>query len=359
MSQATSRSCPTCGTQVPGGQRFCSNCGTDLSRVEAASQYGGPPQQNFPRGQQVSPYTQSPYGQQQQPQFQYQPQYQQPQQSPQPRRGIAGWLVLLLIILLALLIGGSGLTYYVAVYQPGQVRTQATATAQRATNTAQTQANATATAQVQAQVNATATTQAQVQATSTALQTVYTQATSGTPVLNDSLASNSASRWSEYANGGGSCAFKGGKLHASGNASCFARATNFSDFAYQVQMTFVRGDGIGGIIFRFNNTSQNFYFFIVSPEGSYTFFSGHADQSGGLILKAIQSASTPAIKTGLNQSNQLAVAARGSKMYLYINQQWVYLVTDSSSRSGMIGVVCLKFGGASELAFSDAQVWKL
>jgi len=149
MSQATSRSCPTCGTQVPGGQRFCSNCGTDLSRVEAASQYGGPPQQNFPRGQQVSPYTQSPYGQQQ-----------QPQQSPQPRRGIAGWLVLLLIILLALLIGGSGLTYYVAVYQPGQVRTQATATAQRATNTAQTQTNATATAQVQAQVNATATTQA-------------------------------------------------------------------------------------------------------------------------------------------------------------------------------------------------------
>ena len=101
MSQATSRSCPTCGTQVPGGQRFCSNCGTDLSRVEAASQYGGPPQQNFPRGQQVSPYTQSPYGQQQQPQFQYQPQYQQPQQSPQPRRGIAGWPVLLLIILLA------------------------------------------------------------------------------------------------------------------------------------------------------------------------------------------------------------------------------------------------------------------
>lgn len=359
MSQMASRPCPTCGAQIPGGQHFCSNCGTDLSRVEAVSQYGGPPQQNFHQGQQVFPYTQSPYRQQQQPQFQYQPQYKQPQQSPQPRRGIAGWLVLLLIILLAVLIGGSGLTYYVAVYQPGQVHTQATATAQRATNTAQTQAYATATAQVQAQVNATATTQAQVQATSTALQTIYMQATSGTPVLNDSLASNSASRWTEYTNGGGSCAFRGGKLHASGSSGCFAQATNFSDFAYQVQMTFVKGDGIGGIVFRFNNASQNFYLFTLSPDGSYMFFSGHEDQSGGLTLKVLQNASTPAIKTGLNQSNQLAVVARGSKMYLYINQQYVVLVTDRSSSSGMIGVASLKFGGTPELAFSDAQVWKL
>jgi hypothetical protein len=124
-------------------------------------------------------------------------------------------------------------------------------------------------------------------------------------------------------------------------------------------MTFVKGGGIGGIVFRFNNASQNFYFFTVSPDGSYMFFSGHADQSGGLILKALQNASTPVIKTGLDQSNQLAVVARGSKMYLYINQQYVDLVTDSSSSSGMIGVVSLKFGGSPELAFSDAQVWKL
>ncbi len=82
MSQMASRPCPTCGTQAPAGQRFCSNCGTDLSRVEAASQYGGPPPPPpyFPQGQQVPPYTQSPCGQQQPPQFQYQPQYQQPQQ---------------------------------------------------------------------------------------------------------------------------------------------------------------------------------------------------------------------------------------------------------------------------------------
>jgi len=359
MSQTVSRPCPMCGTPVRGGQLFCGTCGTDLSRVEAASQYGGPQQQHLPQGQQVFPYPPSPYGQQHQPHLQYQPQSQQPQQGPQPGRGIAGWLVLLLIIVLALLIGGSGLIYYVAVYHPNQVRTQATATAQSATNTAQTRANATATAQAQAHVNATATAQAQAQATATALQTVYMQATSGTPVLNDSLASQSASNWSEYVTGSGSCAFSGGKLHASASAGCFAQATNFSDFAYQVQMTFVKGDGIGGIVFRYNNASQNFYFFTVSPEGSYLFFSGHTDQSGGLILKVLQNASTPAIKTGLNQLNQLAVVARGSKMYLYINQQYVDLMTDSSSSSGMIGVTSLKFGGSPELAFSDAQVWKL
>ncbi len=105
MSQTASRPCPTCGTQAPAGQRFCSNCGTDLSRVEAAGQYGGPPPPYLPQGQQVPPYAQSPYGQQQQPQFQYQPQYQQPQQ--QNTNPIAEAL------------GALGLLFFLRRYRPG------------------------------------------------------------------------------------------------------------------------------------------------------------------------------------------------------------------------------------------------
>ena len=31
MTQPPARLCPTCGMPVPNGQRFCSNCGSQLS----------------------------------------------------------------------------------------------------------------------------------------------------------------------------------------------------------------------------------------------------------------------------------------------------------------------------------------
>src|SRR5437588_520503 len=75
-----SQTCPNCGTAVPAGQRFCSNCGTDMGTAGPASQYGGPPPQNFPQVQpQQPPYTQPQYCQQSYQQYQPYQQYQQPQ----------------------------------------------------------------------------------------------------------------------------------------------------------------------------------------------------------------------------------------------------------------------------------------
>src|ERR1700680_3463108 len=69
MSQVSGRPCPACGTMVPAGQRFCSNCGTDMTVSGQASQYGaGLQPQNVPPAQQVPPYAQAPgaFGEQQQ-----------------------------------------------------------------------------------------------------------------------------------------------------------------------------------------------------------------------------------------------------------------------------------------------------
>lgn len=56
MSQQ-SRTCPSCGTPLVAGQRFCSNCGADVMASQVASQYSVP-------SQQVPPYAQASYGQQ-------------------------------------------------------------------------------------------------------------------------------------------------------------------------------------------------------------------------------------------------------------------------------------------------------
>jgi zinc-ribbon domain len=93
------RTCPNCGTVALAGQRFCSNCGNDLSRVEAAGQYAGPPPPSFPQAQPPPPYIPPyvpPYAQQQ---------YQQPQQQKSN--------------LLAEVLGALGLLFFLRRYRPG------------------------------------------------------------------------------------------------------------------------------------------------------------------------------------------------------------------------------------------------
>jgi|GEM_PF-683930 hypothetical protein len=140
MSQQAGRTCPVCGTSAPLEQRFCSNCGADLSLTgqasspNPASQYGGntpqtypsaqPPAQTYPSAQPPVPsYAQAPYTQYQQPQ---QPQKSSPlaeafgalgllfllrryRPGYRPRRqnsGCCGCLVMLVILLIVVGIPG-------------------------------------------------------------------------------------------------------------------------------------------------------------------------------------------------------------------------------------------------------------
>jgi hypothetical protein len=62
----------------------------------------------------------------------------------------------------------------------------------------------------------------------------------------------------------------------------------------------------------------------------------------------------------LKQSNLLTVIARGSTIYLYVNQQYLTSISDNTSSSGEIGVFGENTGGGHvDVAFSKIQVWKL
>jgi hypothetical protein len=279
-----------------------------------------------------------------------------PRQKSRPRR--SGWFLVLGVVLL-LLVGGSGLTYYLAVYQPNQRIMQATATAQaqqlhrRSTATAQ----ANATAQAQAAVAATA--QAQAQATAQALQNIYVQATAGAPSLTDSLAQNGPHQWVEDSTNDGGCTFANGGFRVAGDSLCPARATTYQDLAYQAQMTFVSDSGMGGLLFRADQTGKSFYFFAVEPDGNYVMFSGSVQPNRSLLMKVLKTGSSQQIHTGLNQTNLLSVVARGQNLYFYVNQHYIDSVEDGTATSGMIGVGSLKFGGTPDVVFTHAQVWAL
>ena len=236
----------------------------------------------------------------------------------------------------------------------------------RVTGTAH--ANATSTAQTvatsQAQVNATSTAivqaTAQAQATQTALQNIYTQATSGNPIINDPLSAQDGFNWDVY-NGtsGGGCAFQGGAYHSSTPVGyytpCFAAYTNFSNFACQVQVTIISGH-FGGIAFRANSANNTAYLFRIGTDGSYLLERVASNLTNDTTLT---SGTSPVITTGNNQSNLLAVLVRGNDIYLYVNKQYVDHASDGTYQSGQIGVFSDSDTAGSEAVFSHLQVWKL
>lgn len=327
---------------------------------------------------QAQPQAQEPlYLYQNQPQYTGYPQSGQqiPQQftpPPPKRRRLSLTVSILLIILVLFLLGGSGLIYYVGIYQPQKLRADATATVNaQVTGTAQANAHATANALAtsQAQANATATAQASATAvasvTATALQAILSQATSGNPALTDQLSAPNNNNWDQLpasnSTASGSCAYTGGAYHSDMPTKgffqpCYAQATTFSNFAFQVQMTITRGDE-GGILFRADPANSKFYLFRISQSGAYDLFLYVDNQ--GTHAKNLLSNSTSLIKLGLNQNNIITVVARGGAIYFYINGQYLDSVSSNMFTSGKIGVFGESNTNSTDVAFSNAMVWQL
>lgn len=220
-----------------------------------------------------------------------------------------------------------------------------------ATNTAQANDSASATATVDS-----------VTATVSAFADLYSQATTGTPALDDPLTDNKGDgKWE-----GGTqavlsgCAFGSDGYHVSeaqqGNFQpCFAQAGNFGNMAYQVNMTFTKGSRAqGGILLRADIGKKSYYFFRISADGSYAFDLYSSSQANTLT-----SGFSAAINAGLKQSNQIAVIAKGGHFYLYVNSQYVDDVSDSTLKSGSIGLAVVDSVTPVDAIVSNAQVWKV
>jgi hypothetical protein len=286
------------------------------------------------------------------------------------------WVTILLIVLaIALIGGGLGLILFTATVQyRGALHAQATTSARltaqvrlaqdQATAAVLSTANANIYASATAQSGATATATAAVDsatATATALGDVLRQATSGTAALDDPLSDNTRNNnWDQTNNAvNGQCVFPGTGYHALAAQQgffhpCFAEASNFSNFAFQVTMIIDSGKQ-GGIIFRANSTSTAFYLFYVDIDGRYSLDLYKSSTQA----TTLSSGFSAAITTGLKQSNQLAVVAYNSILYLYANQQFIASIADNTLRGGKIGVAALDLKNPTEVEYTNAQVWTI
>lgn len=307
-----------------------------------------------------------------------------PPPRPRPSQGAPKAVKILAIVLAVMLIaGGLGFLIYATTSQydqalkgqksffatatvHGRMSSQATATSeQRATaaplQTADAQIYATATAQAQP----TATAQAQgVQSTATAQAMVdeLTKDTGGTTALNDPLSDNSQDhQWDEgrIDNNNTGCNFVDGSYQVQEALQgflrpCFAEATNYSNFVYQVSMT-LSSNCEGGLILRGDPASGKYYLFLLATNGSYTF----ALYNGGSSYTLLASGNSSAILTGLDQPNSLAIIARQGVFELFVNQTYIASAIDGRLSAGKIGVAAYNASLPATVTFSDAEVWTL
>ncbi|HEX9131048.1 MAG TPA: protein kinase [Ktedonobacteraceae bacterium] len=162
------------------------------------------------------------------------------------------------------------------------------------------------------------------------------------------------------------CNFQGSALHVNvfGDNTdtghfhpCIGKTPMFRDFAYQIEMTVIKGD-CGGIVFRSHDPLL--YYFYICQNGQYGLvrYQDNNDPSKNQVLRA---GSSSHIEVGLGQANVIAVLARGHSMYLYVNQVQIDWAYDTSYSDGTIGVLAKAFDlfRPTEVAFNDATVWKL
>jgi hypothetical protein len=147
----------------------------------------------------------------------------------------------------------------------------------------------------------------------------------------------------------------------------------FTNFAYQVTMTIVKGD-CGGVTFR--GQGQGFYYFFICRNRNYVC---HNDSTQicnyGLVSYTedppsgkpdfnlnplLSEGYSKTIEDGTNRQNTIVVLVQGTKIDLFVNDQHIDEIQDGSHSQGNIGVLAKTFGPyLTEVVFSDATVWTL
>ncbi len=192
---------------------------------------------------------------------------------------------------------------------------------------------------------------------------------SGTQVLDDPLQDNSRGyQWGTDNDANGNCSFAGQAYHITmslpGVEYCAIKTLVLTDFAYQIQMSIIKGKS-GGVIFRSTQGVQNFYFFSIRLDGSYNIYLYTSQDTAP--TSTLRSGTSAAIHKGLNQPNAIAVVAQGDKLDFYVNNQHIDTVNDKTYSSGYLGAAVrdeLDLSNSTtdlsaEVAFTNARVWKL
>ncbi len=253
----------------------------------------------------------------------------------------------MLTTITCLILGSSVFALFGTVLRPNIFHQQATAVASHFL-----------TAQVQGTLQATT----QALASATAIQNLYVQTVSNQPVYSDPLNEQNKSNWNVTLSPTSGCAFIKNAYHIfestrNFNRFCLAPVGTLTDFAFQVQMTLIKGD-LGGIVFGLNGNGTiptNSDYFGIDLTGAFSLFNISNRQFHALSHSLIQ-----ANDTNPNSVNLLTVIVLHGRIYLYENQHYLDSFSNTSyTTSGLAGLFVADSFEPTEAAFNNVQIWRL
>ncbi|MHB8597912.1 MAG: protein kinase domain-containing protein [Ktedonobacteraceae bacterium] len=233
------------------------------------------------------------------------------------------------------------------------------------TATAQARAAATATAQAQATASAIAAVTATARAQASATAGVIATATSGSPTYADALNNpnspkTQSAQWDGLNGSDSQCVFNSNGYAVKQNVSsnnlhaCHEAAYQYGDATIKIDVTILKGHS-GGLFFRFSSGAfgtYNGYLFEIDSNGNYklSIFAGNIIQNW---------TPSPALKTGYNVTNTLAIIMKGSTFALYANGAYLTTLTDSSNAfaSGDVAFFASAANTDTEVVFSNLGVY--
>ncbi|MBV9229218.1 MAG: CHAT domain-containing protein, partial [Chloroflexi bacterium] len=200
---------------------------------------------------------------------------------------------------------------------------------------------------------------APVQSTSTTAPTAPYPPANAQLVFNDPL--SQPYQWDAFPadSNGGPCQFINGTYHISqpntSKSYYSSLSVPLSNLVFEVQMMIIHGDW-GGIFFRMDTTGNKYYAFEIGTSGFYSLYVGIDEKTSKMLV----SKPSPAIITGLNRTNTIAVVANGDTLDLYVNYTKVDSVKDNTyTNAGSIALIADAGSNPTEVAFSNAKVWTL
>ncbi len=186
----------------------------------------------------------------------------------------------------------------------------------------------------------------------------------GKLVLADALKDNSQGyKWGEFNDSSLYCQFFDNAYHLRLLPQskyqidwCFADATDYSNLAFQVEMTMSKGD-CGGLIFR-NAGDRQLYYFCITHLGGYGLYLYYKDSSGTVQVKALAKGDSSLIYTGYNTKNLIAVSAISGTINLYVNNKLIQSVVDRTFSHGEVGLAAHQYDSKeTDVLFQNARVW--
>ncbi len=132
----------------------------------------------------------------------------------------------------------------------------------------------------------------------------------------------------------------------------------FDDFIFEADATTLEGpeDNAFGVVFRYNDSTDEFYNFSISADGYYVLtLDGYNYEQPQFLVDWNTSS---AINTG-NETNHIKVVVVGDKIEYYVNDQLLGEVTDPNLDTGNVGFFASSFdAGGVHIKFDNLTISK-